>query len=63
MDYTINDGQYYKVTDKDTGAIITYGELSGTNQLSTIHNVEFISKEQYESERPRIEQNGSGEAL
>lgn len=63
MDYTINDGQFYKVTDKDTGAIITYGELSGTNQLSTIHNVEFISKEQYESERPRIEPNGSGEAL
>ncbi|MEW7179216.1 hypothetical protein [Acinetobacter baumannii] len=54
-DYTITDGQFYKVIDKDTGAVITMGELSDTNTLSTIHNVEFISEEQYESERPKPE--------
>lgn len=52
-DYTITDGQFYKVIDKDTGAVITMGELSDTNTLSTIHNVEFISEEQYEAERPK----------
>ncbi|EHU1663317.1 MULTISPECIES: hypothetical protein [Acinetobacter] len=54
-DYTITDGQFYKVIDKDTGAVITMGELSDTNTLSTIHNVEFISEEQYEAERPKPE--------
>ncbi|SSS30852.1 Uncharacterised protein [Acinetobacter baumannii] len=56
-DYTITDGQFYKVLDKDTGAVITMGELSDTdtNTLSTIHNVEFISEEQYEAERPKPE--------
>lgn len=63
MDYTINDGQFYKVTDKDSGAIIIYGELYGTNKLSTIHNVEFISEEQYESERPRRIEPNSGSGL
>ncbi|MFH4296958.1 hypothetical protein WAJ01_10910 [Acinetobacter baumannii] len=54
-DYTITDEQFYKVIDKDTGAVITMGELSDTNTLSTIHNVEFISEEQYEAERPKPE--------
>lgn len=54
-DYTITDGQFYKVIDKDTGAVITIGELSDTSTLSTIHNVEFISEEQYEAERPKPE--------
>jgi len=54
-DYTITDGQFYKVLDKVTGAVITMGELSDTNTLSTIHNVEFISEEQYEAERPKPE--------
>ncbi|MEN8927134.1 hypothetical protein ABF359_17700 [Acinetobacter baumannii] len=54
-DYTITDGQFYKVIDKDTGAVITMGELSDTNTLSTIHNVEFISEKQYEAERPKPE--------
>ncbi len=52
-DYTLADGKFYKVTDKDSGAAITIGELSDTNALSTIHNVEFISEEQYEAERPK----------
>ena len=50
MNYTIKDGQFYKVTDKDTGVFISVGELKESNVLSTIHNVEFISKEQFESE-------------
>ena len=54
-DYTLADGKFYKVTDKDSGAAITIGELSDTNTLSTIHNVEFISEEQYEAERPKPE--------
>ncbi len=52
MNYTIKDGQFYKVTDKDTGAFISVGELKESDILSTIHNVEFISKEQFESEAP-----------
>lgn len=53
-DYSINDGQFYKVTDKNTNQVIGYGELSDSEKLSTIHNVEFISEEQYELERPKI---------
>ncbi|ENV57830.1 hypothetical protein F951_01203 [Acinetobacter soli CIP 110264] len=53
--YTINDGKFYKVTDKDSGAVIAIAELSETSTLSTIHNVEFISEEQYEAERPKPE--------
>ena len=52
MNYTLQDGQFYKVTDKDTGVFISVGELKESNVLSTIHNVEFISKEQFESEAP-----------
>lgn len=52
MNYTIKDGQFYKVTDKDTGVLLSVGELKESNVLSTIHNVEFISKEQFESEAP-----------
>lgn len=53
--YTRADGQYFKVINKDSGAILTYGELSESNELNTIHNVEFISEEQYEAERPKPE--------
>ena len=52
MNYTIKDGQFYKVTDKDGGVFISAGELKESDVLSTIHNVEFISKEQFESEAP-----------
>ncbi len=51
--YTKADGQYFKVTNKISGATLMYGELSESNELNTIHNVEFISKEQYETERPK----------
>ncbi len=53
--YTMADGQYFKVINKSTGSVIIYGELTESNQLVTIHNVEFISEEQYESERPKLE--------
>ncbi|ENV26779.1 hypothetical protein APB90_09665 [Acinetobacter baumannii] len=53
--YTRADGQYFKVTNKDSSATLMYGELTESNQLVTIHNVEFISEEQYESERPKPE--------
>ena len=53
MNYTIKDGQFYKVTDKDAGVFIGVGELKESDVLSTIHNVEFISEEQYEAERPK----------
>ena len=53
MNYTIKDGQFYKVTDKGTGVFISMGELKESNTLSTIHNVEFISEEQYEAERQK----------
>ncbi|HGH3666793.1 TPA: hypothetical protein ACJK7M_002734 [Acinetobacter baumannii] len=51
--YTMADGQYFKVINKSTGSVIIYGELTKSNQLVTIHNVEFISEEQYETERPK----------
>ncbi|HGH3665365.1 TPA: hypothetical protein ACJK7M_001250 [Acinetobacter baumannii] len=53
--YTRADGQYFKVTNKDSGATLMYGELTESNELNTIHNVEFISEEQYEAERPKLE--------
>lgn len=53
--YTQADGQYFKVMNKDSGAVLTYGELNESNELNTIHNVEFISEEQYEAERPKPE--------
>lgn len=51
--YTKADGQYFKVTNKISGATLMYGELSESNELTTVHNVEFISEEQYEAERPK----------
>ena len=53
--YTMADGQYFKVINKSTGSVIIYGELTESNELNTIHNVEFISEEQYEAERPKPE--------
>ena len=53
--YTQADGQYFKVTNKNSGATLMYGELNESSELNTIHNVEFISEEQYEAERPKPE--------
>ena len=51
--YTKADGQYFKVTDKISGVTLMYGELNESSELNTAHNVEFISEEQYEAERPK----------
>lgn len=51
--YTKADGQYFKVTNKISGATLMYGELNESNELNTGHNVEFISEEQYEAERKK----------
>ena len=51
--YTKADGQYFKVTDKNSGVTLMYGELNESNELNTVHNVEFISEEQYKAERPK----------
>ena len=50
--YTKADGQYFKVTNKISSATLMYGELNESNELNTVHNVAFISEEQYEAERP-----------
>ncbi|WP_270805648.1 hypothetical protein [Acinetobacter sp. CinCl2] len=46
-DYTIENGQYFKVTDKDTNDLIGIFEVSDGNVLSTIHTVEAVSEEEY----------------
>lgn len=51
--YTQADGKYFKVTNKNSGATLMYGELNESNELNTVHNVEFISEEQYEAEHPK----------
>ena len=51
--YTKADGQYFRVTNKISGATLMYGELNESNELNTVHNVEFISEDQYEAERPK----------
>ena len=53
MNYTIKDGQFYKVTDKDTGELIVYGELTDSVFLSTTKTVVFISQEEYEEHKPK----------
>ena len=47
--YTSKDGQFYKVTDKNSGEFITAGELEEGIELATIHIVEFIGQVEYES--------------
>lgn len=47
--YTSKDGQFYKVIDKSSGEFITVGELEEGSELATIHTVEFIDQEEYES--------------
>lgn len=47
--YISKDGQFYKVTDKNSGEFITAGELEEGIELATIHIVEFIDQVEYES--------------
>lgn len=45
MDYTKESGSFYKVIEN--GKPTSVGRLEGINQLSTIHEVIFITKEEY----------------
>ena len=47
MDYTYENGRYYKVLDA-FGNIITIGELTEGLVLSTLKEVVFISKEEFD---------------
>ena len=47
MDYTILDGEYYKVLYKDNNDLITYGKLEEGQILSTNHTVIFITEDEY----------------
>lgn len=49
--YTSVDGSYYVILDNHGNK--EYGALKVGSVLETIHNVEFISEEQYETERPK----------
>lgn len=51
--YTSVDGSYYVILDNHGNK--EYGALKVGSVLETIHNVEFISEEQYELERPKPE--------
>ncbi|WND04502.1 hypothetical protein [Acinetobacter soli] len=51
--YTSLDGSYYIISDNHGNK--EYGALKDGSVLETIHNVEFISEEQYEAERPKPE--------
>lgn len=48
MNYITEEKVYYKVVDKDSGELITVGELEKKQVLSTVHTVSFISKEEYD---------------
>jgi len=47
MDYTIENGVFYKVLDSETGELITFGKIESGNVLSTIHPVEWITENEY----------------
>lgn len=51
--YTSANGNYYVILDNRGNK--EYGALKDGSVLETIHNVEFISEEQYEAERPKPE--------
>lgn len=45
MIYTVADGRFYKVTDKD--GRVEYFKLEGTNELATAKTVEVITESEY----------------
>lgn len=47
MDYNVKNGNYYKVIDRKTNNLITFGKLTKGQVLSTIHKVIFISEKEY----------------
>lgn len=49
MEYSLSDGEYYKVIDADSGDMITFDRLTDGVILSTINVVEFITKDEYDA--------------
>ncbi|AVF49355.1 hypothetical protein AL492_17685 [Elizabethkingia anophelis] len=47
MIYTVADGRFYKVTDKD--GRVEYFKLEGTNEIATAQKVEIITEAEYNS--------------
>ena len=47
MDYTLENGEFYKVLDKDSGELIIYGQLIPDQVLSTIHQAIWITEQEY----------------
>ena len=45
MIYTVADGRFYKVTDKD--GRVEYFKLEGTNELATAQTVDVITEAEY----------------
>ena len=43
MEYSLSDGEYYKVIDADSGEMITFDRLTDVVILSTIAGVVFGS--------------------
>ena len=52
-DYRKDFAEYVKVKDKDTGMLIGYIKISEDNILSTLHNVEVVTQEEYEESLPK----------
>lgn len=51
--YTSANGNFYVISDNRGNK--EYGALKDGSVLETIHDVEFISEEQFEAERPKPE--------
>lgn len=45
MDYTIKDCKFYKVIEN--GVVTSTGQMNNISLLSTIHEVVFLTKEEY----------------
>ena len=46
MDYTLEDGKYFKIL-KTNDELLTFGRLMIGQILSTIHNVVFITRAEF----------------
>lgn len=46
--YTLENGKYYVIKDPVSGEVITFGEISENQVLSTVHKVYFIDKDTYD---------------
>ena len=53
IDYRKDFAEYVKITHKDSGVLIGYSKLSEDSMLSTSHNVEAVTQEEYEDSLPK----------